>query len=221
MVLRDVVERHDVSHPKAVVDLAHRLVDNVASMYSINNFTGFLKSLGHKVPKSSVGEYLEWLEDAYAFFSVRLFDASLSRSLSNPKKIYCIDHAMAKSVGSGILVNSGHLLENLIFIGLRAQWKDVFYFRTKNGREVDFIVPTHGKKKVLVQVCESIQSEKTREREFVALGDAMKELHLRESWLVTLNEEERISMPSGHVQLVPAWRFLLDVATGNLTADWS
>ncbi|MCF6267956.1 MAG: hypothetical protein L3J57_15670 [Desulfuromusa sp.] len=119
MLFRDLVERHDISHPKAVTDLAHRLVDNISSLYSINNLTGYLKSLGHKAPKASVSNYLEWFEDAYILFSVRIFDASLARANTNPKKIYCIDHALVTSVSSGILINSDHLLENLVFIALR------------------------------------------------------------------------------------------------------
>ena len=86
ILFRDLVERHNVSHPKAVSDLAHRLVDNAASFHSVNRLTGYLKSLGHKAPKSAVSNYLEWFEDAYFLFTVRIFDASLARSNTNPKK---------------------------------------------------------------------------------------------------------------------------------------
>ena len=34
-LFRDLVARHDVSHPRAVSDLAHRLVDNAASLYTV------------------------------------------------------------------------------------------------------------------------------------------------------------------------------------------
>ncbi len=64
ILFRDVIERHDISHPKAVVDLAYRLIDNAASLYSVDSLTGYLKSLGHKVPKASVSQYLDWFEDA-------------------------------------------------------------------------------------------------------------------------------------------------------------
>ena len=57
-----------------------------------------------------MSDYLGWFEDAYFLFTLRIFDASLARSNTNPKKIYCIDHALVTSVSSGILVNSGHLL---------------------------------------------------------------------------------------------------------------
>lgn len=84
MLFRDLVERHDISHPKAVTDLAHWLVDNTSSLYSVNNLTGYLKSMGHKAPKSAVSNYLEWFEDAYVLFTVRIFDSSLARANTNP-----------------------------------------------------------------------------------------------------------------------------------------
>ena len=43
----------------------------------------------------------------------------------NPKKIYCIDHSLVTSVSSGILVNSGHLLENLVFNALRRTSEEI------------------------------------------------------------------------------------------------
>jgi predicted AAA+ superfamily ATPase len=66
-----------------------------------------------------VSDYLTWVENAYFLFTVRIFNASIARSNSNPKKIYRVDHALATSVSSGILVNSGHLFENLAFTALR------------------------------------------------------------------------------------------------------
>ena len=64
MLFRDLIERHDISHPRAAADLAHRLIDNAASPYSVNSLTGYLKSLGHRIPKASVSDYVQWFEDA-------------------------------------------------------------------------------------------------------------------------------------------------------------
>ncbi len=211
MLFRDLVERHDISHPKAVTDLAHRLVDNTSSLYSINNLTGYLKSLGHKAPKASVSNYLEWFEDAYILFSVRIFDASLARANSNPKKIYCIDHALVTSVSSGILINSGHLLENLVFIALRRLTPDIFYFKSRSGREVDFIARFRDRPSMLVQVCETMADPQTRKRETTALSEAMAELKLAEGIIVTRSEEECIQVASGVITVVPVWRFLLNL----------
>jgi len=211
VLFRDLIERHDVSHPKAITDLAHRLVDNIASLYTVNSLTGYLKSLGHKAPKAAVSEYLAWFEDAYFFFTVRIFDASLSRANANPKKAYCIDHSLVTSVSSGILVNSGHLLENLVFTALRRITPDICYVKTRTGREVDFIVRLENRSRMLVQVCESLSDPQTQKREVVALAEAMAELKLASGIIVTRGEEGQIEVAAGKIAIVPAWRFLFDL----------
>lgn len=212
MLFRDLVERHDISHPKAVVDLAHRLMDNTASLYSINNLTGYLKSLGHKAPKTAVSNYLAWFEDAYVLFTVRIFDASQARANINPKKIYCIDHALVTSTSSGILVNSGHLLENLVFTALRRTTPVIFYYKTKSGREVDFVFHGQDRSRGLVQVCESLVAPQTRKREIAALSEAMAELNLSVGTIVTRGEDEQIQVAPGKINVVPAWRFVLNLS---------
>jgi uncharacterized protein len=211
MLYRDIVERHNISQPKALTDIAHWLVDNTASLYSISRLTGYLQSLGHKVTRQTVGDYLAWLEDAYAFFSVRIYDASLARSNTNPKKVYCIDHALVTSTCSGILVNSGHLLESLIFLALRRTSANIFYYKTKTNKEVDFVVGNFKQALKLVQVCETLADPKTRKREVLALTEAMGEVKLDHGVIVTRAEEETIETPNGQISIMPAWRFLLQL----------
>lgn len=212
ILFRDLVERHDISHPKAVSDLAHWLINNAASLYSINSLTGYLKSLGHRVHKALVSEYLEWFEDAYFFFTVRIYDASLARSNTNPKKIFCIDHSLVSSISSRVLVNSGHILENLVYTALRRVHPEIFYYKTKNGREVDFIIPGRETGPILLQVCESLANTQTRKRELAAIIDAMGELGLKLGSIITRSDEERIEFPGGFIDVVPCWRFLLQHA---------
>jgi len=209
ILFRDLIDRHNIIHPNALSDLAYKLIDNIAALYSINKLVNYLHSLGHKIPKTAVSDYLEWFEDAYFLFTVRLFDASLSRSKSNPKKIYCIDHAFVMSVSSGILTNSGHLLENLVFITLRRFSESIFYYKTRSNKEVDFIVQSLDRSKALIQVCESMKSENTRKREINALLEAMKEQELDNGIIVTRDDEEKICMDNKIIFVIPIWRFLL------------
>lgn len=211
LLFRDLIERHDIAHPKAVSDLAHWLVDHIASLYSINRLTGYLKSLGHKVPKSAVSDYMAWLEDAYFLFTVHIFDASPTRRNANPKKIYCIDHALVTSISSGILINSGHLLENLVFTALRRTHTEIYYYKTKNGREVDFIVQTETGQRLLIQVSETLQDPRTEKREITALAEAMTELGLSSGIIVTRSEEKEVSVDAGTIEVISAWRFLFDL----------
>jgi predicted AAA+ superfamily ATPase len=203
------VERHDIAHPRTVAELARQLMDNAASLYTLNSLTGMLKARGHKAPKNAVADYLEWFEDAYFLFSVRKYDASLNKSNANPKKTYCIDHAMVTSVASGVLVNSGHLLENLVFGALRRTSPQIFYYKTRSAKEVDFLVSDERGKRRLIQVCETLVDPKTRKRELDALAEAMQELEMEHGMIVTRNEEEKVNLAAGTVEILPAWRFCL------------
>jgi hypothetical protein len=118
---------------------------------------------------------------------------------------------MVTSVSSGILVNSGHLLENLLFMALRRQHSELNYYKTRTGREVDFIVPKRGQPRMLVQACESLAEPQTRKRETAALREAMVELGLKTGTIVTRNEDQRMDVEAGTIEVVPAWRFLLDL----------
>ncbi|MCF7838842.1 MAG: DUF4143 domain-containing protein [Candidatus Marinimicrobia bacterium] len=149
--------------------------------------------------------------DAYFFFSLRLFDASLARSHANPKKAYCVDHALIPSLASGVLVNAGHLLENLVFTGLRRAFAKVYYGKTKAGREIDFVVPVRGQAPLLVQSCLSLTDPRTRKREVGALSEAMGELGCETGTIVTRGEDERIDTDSGTIKVAPVWKFLLEL----------
>ncbi|TFH13443.1 MAG: ATP-binding protein [Lentisphaerales bacterium] len=211
MIFRDVVERNDALHPRAVRDMAYRLLNAAASMYTVNALTGYLKSLGHKVSKAFVGDVIEWLEDAYSLFTVRLFDASVSRQHANPKKIYAVDHALVRSTTNGVLVNSGHLLENLVFVDGRRRGRELHYYRTASGREVDFAWRGEDGALRLVQVAERAPEESdTRARELTALREAMRECPKSRSFLVTRDEEEgQVQVPEGSIHVMPVWRYLI------------
>ncbi len=90
-----------------------------------------------------------------------LLEHGVPRRNTNPKKVYCIDHALIASVSSAILVNSGHLLENLVFTALRRRHPEIHYYRTRTGREVDFVVSRRGRPPLLVQACESLAGQVT------------------------------------------------------------
>jgi hypothetical protein len=194
-ILASIIGHHNISHPRAVIDLAHWLVDNTGSFYSISHLTDYLKSLGHRVRKSSVVDWLVAFEDAGLLFSVNIFSRSLTRISVNPRKVYCIDHAMVTSVSSGIL-NSDSLLENLVFNALRRVTPEIFYFKTKTktktktGREGDLVallpsVPGQERTILLIQVCASLADPHVKQSEVRSLSEAMVELAVAEGTIVT------------------------------------
>jgi predicted AAA+ superfamily ATPase len=123
------------------------------------------------------------------FFPVKIFDASLARQNVNPRKGYCIDHALVASIHSNMLINNGHFLENCVFIHLRSQGKTVYYYRTKKGKEVDFVWYDTGRKIRCLQVCWSMEDPVTARRETGSLFDAMEECKCKDGTIITAGEE--------------------------------
>jgi predicted AAA+ superfamily ATPase len=216
VILTHIIGHHNISHPRAVIDLAHWLVDNSGSYYAVSHLTDYLKSLGHRVRKSSVVDWLVAFEDAGLLFSVNIFSNSPTRISVNPRKVYCIDHTMVTSVSSGILTNRDSLLENLVFTALRRVTPEIFYYRTKTGREVDLValLPSAlGQERtiMLVQVCASLADPRVKQSEVRSLSEAMVDLAVAEGTIVTWRTDETIPVGFGTIQVVPVWRFLLEM----------
>lgn len=93
-------------------------------------------------PKSLIFQlHKHWdvIEHLTRLYSVNIFSSSPTRISVNPRKVYGIDHALAASVSSGILSNRDNLMENMVFTALRRVTPDIFYHKTKTGREVDLV----------------------------------------------------------------------------------
>jgi hypothetical protein len=120
-----------------------------------------------------------------------------------------VDHALVRSVIPGILKDQGHLLENLVFVHLRRESGEIYYYRTARGNEVDFIAVNGAGAKRLIQVCSSLQDPETRKREVSSLLEAMKELGIRNAIIVTFEEIDTIRSGESVIEIVPAYKFLV------------
>ena len=59
---------------------------------------------------------MDYLENAFLFFRVGLFDYSLKKQMYNPSKIYCVDTALARSMAFKFSHDTGKVYENIVFI---------------------------------------------------------------------------------------------------------
>jgi len=147
ILYRDVIARHSIRNIKEIKELALLLASNLGTILSYKNIQGLI---GVK-SQNTVKNYLEALEDVFLFFCVDLFDYSVKRQIYNPSKVYCIDAALSRSMSFDFSRNLGHIYENLVFLELKRRNEEVFYCKSKKGREVDFIV----QKRVADRKCDS------------------------------------------------------------------
>ena len=102
-------------------------------------------------------------------FLINRFSYSLKQQFVSEKKIYCVDNGIAESIAFKFSSNRGKYLENAVYMELRRRAGEIFYYKTKKGREVDFLVRKAGHGIQLFQVCAEMENSATKEREIEAI----------------------------------------------------
>ncbi len=215
VILRDVVERHEISNVHIVRLFITHCLSELAKPQSIKKIYNDFKSQGWALTKDSLYKYLEYVSDAYLWFSVPIYSLSIRKRQVNLKKIYGIDTGIINAYATQSAYAKSFALENAVFLALRrklsgAEEQRIFYYKTKNDREVDFLFINDDQTISLYQVALRIEEASTREREIRALCDAAQELLIKDFYIITLNHEEEIKMPECHIQVLPYWKFCLN-----------
>lgn len=209
IIFRDIVTRYRVRNPAIFKDMALFCVSNIAKPHTYNSLRKIFSNY-QNISTDAVIRYLSYLEDAFLLFSITHFDVSLKQQLNKPKKIYCIDHGMIQAVSFRFTGDWGRLCENIVFIELLRQGKEVYYWQDEKGREVDFVVKSGIAPFRLIQVSTDISDPKTRQRERQGLVSSMEHFGVFEGIIITedLFDEENIS--DRRIIYQPLWFWLLN-----------
>jgi hypothetical protein len=201
IIYRDVAVRYGLRQHQTLRQLAIYLISNSGKYYSQNN----LKNLFGIGSVRSVSDYVAWLEDSYLIFSMPKFSFSLKKQIYNPKKVYCVDTALAGVNSLSMSKDYGRKLENLIYLHLRKARQTIYYYSEKN--ECDFIVVQKGQPIEAIQVCYQLTTDNLK-RELKGLEEAMAELNLENGLIITHNQEDVFEVNGKVVKAIPAWKYL-------------
>ncbi|MHA1550175.1 MAG: ATP-binding protein [Alphaproteobacteria bacterium] len=196
---RDIIKKRKIRNPEKLEKLIKYYLQNVSNLA---NFTKISKPL--ELTTDSVGEYTKYLGDAYLIFHINLFEFSYKKQIINPKKIYCVDTGIRNIIGFNFSEDVGRLYENIVFIGLRKKFNEIFYWRNKN--ECDFIVKD-GKKLTAIQVCYDIK--KIKERELKGLLEAIDNFKLKKGLIITDDFEAEEIIDNKKIKYLPLWKWLI------------
>lgn len=210
VIYRDIVERYNISNVHAIRELITFCLQNLSSLISINKIYNTFKSQGESIGKNSLYEFMGYLEDAYCIFSVPIFSHSRRKQVVNPKKIYGVDQGFITAYTVKPQFEESSRLENAVFCRLRQRIENVFYYKTKNGEEVDFLTVMPNGKTALYQASVSIADKKAYDREVSTLTQAMEELSAKEGIIITLNDKKTIPLKKGTIHCIPAWQWLTE-----------
>lgn len=198
ILYRDIAVRHHLEKVAALRELAFYLLSNPAGLISLDQ----LKRQFHLGSVKTIQDYLNYLENSWLVFTLDVYTPSLKRQQFRQKKIYCIDTGIATTVGFS--PDPHKLLENLVFLALRHQTKELYACGMPGGLEASFYLP---QKRQLIQISTDWGNSATREREVQALSAALKTVRV-ESVLI-LSDAEQQSFELGgilvEVRSIAAW----------------
>lgn len=210
VLLRDVAERHAVSHVVALRWLTRQCLRNPASLFSVHGFARDLRAQGLGIAKDALHALLAHLTDAFLITMVPLSTESERRRNSNPRKVYPADPAIIGAFDVSGRSNVGHALETVILNELERRKADVGYVRTPAGREVDFHARHLTGKSELIQACADLAAPETLERELTALVDAATEHPRAKRLLLVLQHDQARRRSHDGIEIRPAYEWLLE-----------
>lgn len=210
LLFKDVVKRHRVKFSTQISTLGSHLVNNFASLYTFNKL---MKSLNLK-SVHTVDKYTAYLEEAYLIFSLTRYSPKSRQRINSPKKVYVVDNGFVTAKAIQHSPDKGKLMENLVFTELVKRGakpnRDLFYYKTRNDREIDFVVKKGTEVTELIQVCyESINSD-VEQRETKALVEASGELNVKKLTVLTWDEKREVEKDGMTILFKPLWEWLLE-----------
>ena len=209
ILFKDVVKRYKVRFSSQIGDLTSFLVNNFSGYYSLRK----LKEILSLRSVTTVEKYIEYLEEAYLIFHLERFSYKTGEKIKSPKKVYVVDNGYINAKAMRSSPDKGKLMENLVFTELVKRGfepnRDLFYYKTRNGREVDFAIKKDLKVTELIQVSYQTSDVDTEQREIKSLLEASEELKGELLTILTWDEEKQVEKYGKVIHFVPVWKWFL------------
>lgn len=206
IIYRDILGRNLTRKKREIMEFSAYLASNPGRIVSTKKIQEMLGIKSHITVKN----YLDILESAYLFFKCPLFDYSIKRQIYNPPKTYMIDSAMSKAVAFHHSPNYGWAYENIVYIELLRRAKAPFYWKSRRGKEVDFVVKEGTKIAGAIQVCFSLADIQIKGREVNALTESRREIKANRLLIITDDDQSIERNESCTISIVPLWKWLIE-----------
>mgnify|MGYP002673885639 FL=1 len=211
IIWKDVAKRHNIRNITDLNNLALYLLSNFCNPLSAND-------IAREISMTSVTttrKFMDYLHEPYLFYYLPRFNNKLKLMKKAASKVYVIDNGFVAAKAFNLSENLGRLLENEVFVELLRMGYQVetslFYYRSRNDREVDFVTRQGTRIERLIQVCYDMSSPKTEKREVDSLVECAGELRCNNLMIITNNDEREILKDGYNIKVVPFVKFVMGV----------
>lgn len=167
LILRDIRQKYKIRNVVLMDKIADFMIDNISNLTSSRKIAETLTKNNDKINHKTVGSYLEYLCNAFAFYKVRRYDIRGKKYLTSNEKYYLSDHAFRYAKLGTRNLDYGRVIENIVAIELMRRGYEI-YVGVLYKKEIDFVAVRQNEK-IYIQVSDDISSEKTFEREVDSL----------------------------------------------------
>ena len=163
LIVRDIRSKYKIRNTALMDRLSDFLMDNISNLTSARSIAETFNSNKDNINHKTIGTYMQYLCNAFAFYKIRRYDIKGKKYLSSNEKYYLSDHSFRYAKLGTKNMDHGRILENIIAIELLRRGYEV-YAGVLYKKEIDFVAIKRSEK-VYIQVSYNISDEKTFERE--------------------------------------------------------
>ena len=166
-----------------------------------------------KISKNTLYQYIQYLEDAHAIMVLSCFDHSFRKVEQSLPKVYPIDPGFILTHSTRFSRDLGKSMENVVAIELfRRKFEipglEIYYWKSQNKKEVDFVIKEDMQISKLIQVCYDIENFNTYEREVDSLLKSSEELKCDDLCIITWDKDGIVEEKGKKVKYISLGKWL-------------
>ncbi|MBQ9037540.1 MAG: ATP-binding protein, partial [Erysipelotrichaceae bacterium] len=190
--IKDVVDRNKIRNDKKILDdLLNVVASNIGGLTNPTKLANTFESLQKvKVNHTTIGNYLDYFEDAYIIEKAQRYDVKGKKYLSADAKYYFTDMGLRNAKINFRQIEINHIMENIVYNELRNRGYNVdvgvvpTYTTGSTGKserrdlEVDFVARKIDKT-VYIQSALTLESGNKKEQEsksLISIRDGFKKV---------------------------------------------
>ena len=200
--IKDLVEHARVQRKDVLEELLDYLASSIGSLTNANKITGAINTKASiKISDDTISKYLKHMIDSFLIFEARRYDVKGKRYFDYPNKYYYSDIGLRNVRLNYRQIDSGHIMENLIYNELirRGYSVDVGVVEDRRNasaklKEIDFVVNDYDKK-IYIQSALRMDEPGKKETELDSLkltADFFKKIVIRNDIPTSFYDDEGI-----------------------------
>jgi len=141
VILDDIIKRFNIKHTTVVEKTLFYLFSAIGNIISFTKISNYLKRLDISIKNETLIKYMQYMLTTFAIYETNKFDWKLGKLFGTTRKYYAVDTGVV-NLYPGMVSNYSKQLENIVFLKLKRNRKQINFGALPSGKEIDFITQT-------------------------------------------------------------------------------